>query len=166
MTWRTFLALANALTVVLAISECAAADERSASSLRVGDLRCEYLVDPLGIDARAPRLSWELVAVRPDARSVAQSAYQVVVATSEGLLRDTKGDLWDSGKVVSDHSQHVPYAGKTLMSHATCWWKVRVWDQDGKESTWSAPARWTMGLLDPRDWSARWIGWDGGEETD
>ena len=56
--------------------------------------------------------------------------------------------------------------GKPLASHESCWWKVRVWDQDGKVSAWSTPARWTMGLLDAEDWTARWIGWDGGEETD
>ena len=165
MTWRTNLALANALAVLLAISGHAAADERSASSLRVDDLRCEYLVDPLGIDARAPRLSWKLAAVQPGARSLSQSAYQVLVAPDLASLREDKGALWDSGKVVSDKSLHVPYAGKALTSHATCWWKARAWDQDGKVSAWSVPARWTMGLLDPRDWSARWIGWDGGEET-
>ena len=35
-----------------------------ARALRADDLRCEYLVNPLGIDARAPRLSWTLQAVR------------------------------------------------------------------------------------------------------
>ena len=119
------------------------------ATLRVDDLRCEYLVNPLGIDARAPRLSWKLVAVRPEARSLAQSAYQIVVAPSEALLGEEKETLWDSGKVASDQSLHVAYGGKPLTSHAVCWWKVRVWDQDGNVSAWSTPARWTMGMLDP-----------------
>ena len=134
--------------------------------MRVDDLRCEYLVNPLGIDARAPRLSWKLVSVRPEARSLAQAAYHVVVARTEALLRESRGDLWDSGKVASDQSLHVSYAGKPLASHATCWWMVRVWDQDSKVSGWSKPARWSMGMLDATDWSARWIGFDGGEETE
>ena len=60
----------------------------------------------------------------------------------------------------------MPYAGKALVSHADCWWKVRVWDQQNVVSAWSTPARWSMGMLDATDWSAQWIGWDGGEETD
>jgi alpha-L-rhamnosidase len=135
-------------------------------TLRVDDLRCEYLINPMGIDARAPRLSWELFAVRPEARSLKQSAYQVMVATTEASLGEAKETLWDSGKIVSDQSLHVSYAGKELTSHAVCWWRVRVWDQDDSVSAWSAPARWTMGLLDAHDWSGRWIGWDGGEQTD
>ncbi len=155
-------ALALALTILLAPSGFAA----TAATLSVDDLRCEYLVNPLGIDARAPRLSWKLVAVRPESRGLSQSGYQVLVAPSEALLREDKGAFWDSGKVASSQSLHVAYAGKPLASHDVCWWKVRVWDQDGNVSAWSAPARWTMGLLDARDWTARWIGLDSGEETD
>ena len=135
-------------------------------SLRIDDLRCEYLKNPLGIDAKSPRLSWKLQPVHPEPRGLVQSAYQVLVATSESLLSDGKGTLWDSGRVMSDQSIHVPFAGHPLTSHTECWWKVRVWDQNGNESPWSAPAHWSMGLLDPQDWKARWIGLDGGEETD
>ena len=80
------------------------------------------------------------MAVRPESRGLAQTAYQVVVAPTEAFLHADQGVLWDSGKVASDQSLHVVYAGKPLVSHATCWWKVRVWDQDGKASDWSAPA--------------------------
>jgi alpha-L-rhamnosidase len=136
------------------------------ATLRVDDLRCEYLIDPHGIDARAPRLSWELAAVRHEARGLKQSAYQIVVAPTETALNEDKEALWDTGKVESEQSLHVAYGGKALPSHAVCWWKVRVWDQDDNVSAWSTPARWTMGMLDATDWTGRWIGWDGGEETD
>ncbi len=163
MNSRQFRTLALALTIVLILPLGFAA---MGATLSVDDLRCEYLVNPLGIDARAPRLSWKLVAVRPESRGLTQSAYQILVAPSEALLREDKADLWDSGKVASSQSLHVAYGGKPLASHDECWWKVRVWDQDGNVSAWSKPARWTMGLLDPRDWTARWIGLDSGEETD
>ncbi len=153
---------ALAMTILLLPSGFAAAG----ATLSVEDLRCEYLVDPLGIDARAPRLSWKLVAVRPESRGLAQSAYQVLVAPSEAALGEDKGAFWDSGKVASSRSIHVGYGGKPLASHDACWWKVRVWDRDGNVSAWSPPARWTMGLLDARDWTAGWIGKDSGEETD
>ena len=154
-----------ALTFVLAVATSPYAFAFG-PTLRADNLRCEYLLNPLGIDARAPRLSWQLNAVDPKARGLTQSAYQIVVAPSEALLREDNGATWNSGKVASDQSLHVPYAGKPLASHAVCWWKVRVWDGSGNASDWSKPATWTMGMLDPKDWTGRWIGHDGGDETE
>ena len=98
-------------------------------------------------------------------RGVSQHAYQVLVASSPEMLKADQGDLWDSGKVESDQSVHVEYSGKPLGSRQGCWWKVRVWSQDGKPSAWSDSARWSMGLLTRADWTGKWIGLDGGEET-
>ncbi len=120
----------------------------------VADLRCEYLSNPLGIDAVQPHLSWS---IDSEVRGERQTAYQILVASEPELLKKNKGDLWDSGKVISDESVCVPYAGVPLKSRAECFWKVRVWDQAGKVSDWSPPASWTMGLLRPEDWSAKWI---------
>jgi len=133
------------------------------STLHPVDLRCEYRVNPLGIDTLAPRLSWKLAAADPAARGLGQSAYQVLAASSEALLTRNQGDLWDSGRVNTDGSIHVSYAGKTLSSDEQVWWKVRVWDNDSKPSAWSAPARWSVGLLAASDWQGKWIGLDSGE---
>jgi hypothetical protein len=65
--------------------------------------------------------------------------------------------LWDSGKVISDDTIQIPFAGKPLKSSQQVFWKVRVWDANGKASAWSPAATWTMGLLDPADWKAQWI---------
>ena len=79
-----------------------------------------------------------------------QTAYQVLVASSEELLKKDKGDLWDSGKVESDQSIQVEYAGKPLESRMQCHWKVRVWDRGRESDRLGAPPRvWTMGLLRP-----------------
>jgi len=121
-------------------------------------LRCEYLGDPRGIDVAKPRLSWVIESTR---RGERQTAYQILVATTPELLAQDQGDLWDSGKVESDQSIQVAYAGKALESRAACFWKVRSWDRDGLLSDWSKPASWTMGLLAATDWQAKWIG--GGE---
>ncbi len=122
-------------------------------------VRCEYRVDPLGIDSPAPRFDWLLQPVDPAARGLTQSAYEVVAASSPALLAADRGDLWDSGKVTSDQTVQVPYAGRPLVSHQAVWWKVRVWDQTGAPSAWSAAGQWTMGVLNAADWSgARWIG--------
>jgi alpha-L-rhamnosidase len=123
----------------------------------VEDLRCEYLKDPLGIDVARPRLSWILASHQ---RGAMQSAYQVLVASSVKLLAGDQGDLWDSGRVSSDQSLLVEYAGKPLESRAVCFWKVRVWDGRGQVSPWSRPASWSMGLLKTEDWQAKWVGND------
>ncbi|MEI6604208.1 MAG: glycoside hydrolase family 78 protein [Verrucomicrobiota bacterium] len=125
----------------------------------VTNLRCEYLVNPLGIDVGKPRLSWKLETgnLKPE-RGIKQTAYQILVASSEVLLKKDQADLWDSGKVVSEQSVLVEYHGKPQGSWRQCHWKVRSWDNGGKASGWSQPAAWTMGLLKPEDWQAKWIG--------
>lgn len=139
------------VALVLGCAVPALADE---STLRVDDLRCEYLSNPLGIDVAQPLLSWKLQDKR---RRVLQSAYQILVASSPERLSDNQGDLWDSGKVTSDQSIHVPYDGQSLRSHQRCFWKVRVWDQTGRFSPWSDRARWSMGILSPHEWQAEWL---------
>ena len=121
----------------------------------VENLRCEYLNNPLGIDATHPRLSW---GIRSGRRGEKQTAYQILVASSEKLLGQDKGDLWDSGKVETDQSAQIEYAGQPLVSREDCFWKVRAWDAAGKPGGWSPAARWQMGLLNAGDWTAQWIG--------
>ena len=118
-------------------------------------LRCEFAVNPLGVDSPQPRLFWKL---ESSTRGEHQSAYEILAASSAKNLAHDHGDLWDSGKTSSDETIHIPYAGKELKSSQQVFWKVRVWDQNGNASEWSRPARWTMGLLEPADWSAQWIG--------
>ena len=119
-------------------------------------LRTEYLTEPGAIDTRIPRLSWIIAA--PGMRGMMQSAYQVEVASTAANLAADKADLWNSGKVASNRENQVEYQGSPLASRQRAFWKVRVWDQSGAPSAWSAPASWSMGLLDRSDWSARWIG--------
>ena len=121
------------------------------------ELKCEYATDPLGIDVTQPRFSWLLESRQ---RGQMQSAYQILVASSEEKLQANIGDKWDSGKMASDQSVNVPYGGGTLGSGETCWWKVRVWDEDAQPSSWSDVASFEMGLLSESDWVGEWIGAD------
>jgi alpha-L-rhamnosidase len=148
---KTFLA---ALTLLVVTNLFAA--------VNVAELRVEHRSNPLGIDSVQPRLSWQLAT---DERDVKQTACQILVASSATKLAADTGDLWDSGKVKTSASVLVSYAGKQLASHTECFWKVRVWTNGKKVSAWSAPAKWTMGILSDADWRAQWIGQDGAEQT-
>jgi alpha-L-rhamnosidase len=139
----------------------------SAASLHaattVDQLACEHLPNPQGIDASWPRLSWILESRQ---RDVKQTAYQILVASSENELARDHGDLWDSGKVVSDQSILVPYGGQPLTSREACFWKVRIWDNNRQAMKWSAPASWSMGILAAGEWHAQWIGLDGSQQKE
>jgi alpha-L-rhamnosidase len=119
-------------------------------------LRCEYLVNPLGMDVREPRFAWVL---EHATRAEAQTAYHVMVSSDRAA---EKGDVWDSGKISSADSTQVAYKGSALRSGTTYFWKVRWWDKEGRESPWSAVARLDTGLLDAAEWRGAWIG--GGNE--
>jgi alpha-L-rhamnosidase len=103
-------------------------------SAAVENLRCEYLVNPLGIDSLNPRLGW---IIDPSRRGEEQSAYRILVASSQKLLDNDEDDLWDSGKVKSGESSQIEYAGQPLGSREECFWKVRVWDRDDQTDKWS-----------------------------
>ena len=119
------------------------------------ELTCEYAPNPINIDTLQPRFGWLL---ESDRRNQSQSAYQILVANSAENLHAGRGDKWDSGKVNADRSVNVAYAGGSLSSAESCWWQVRVWDQDNRASAYSGPATFTMGLLDESDWTGHWIG--------
>jgi alpha-L-rhamnosidase len=120
----------------------------------VEGLKCEYRVNPLGLDTPQPRLSWLLES--PE-RGQRQTAYQVLAASTAALLVKDRGDLWDSGKVSSGESVQVVYGGKALRPGQRVYWKVRAWELNGRSSGYSPAARWEMGLLAPADWRAAWI---------
>lgn len=133
--------------------------EVGTNGMLVRKLLTEYLENPLGIDVRQPRLSWQMNTSR---RNLQQSAYQVQVAQSSDLLASGAALVWDSGKVSSANSLAIPYAGPECQSCLRYYWRVKVWDQVDQPSEWSEPAFWEMGLLEGKDWSADWIevGWE------
>ena len=150
----TYFARLSRLIALLSLMSCSAF---AANDAELNSLRCEYHNNPLGIDITEPRLSW---ISQSEKRGWKQSAYQILVASSQENLDQDRGDLWDSGKVEAKQSTQIPYAGKALLSHTPCFWKVKAWDQNGAASPWSQTATWSMGLLNEADWQAQWIGHD------
>ena len=126
----------------------------SSDSIQVAALYCDHAVNPPAVDHRKPTLGWILSSSRRGSR---QSAYHILVSRNPDSLRRGIGDLWDSGKVDSDNSTDVVYGGAALASGEHCYWKVRVWDELDRASSWSEPGHWQVGLLEASDWHAQWI---------
>ena len=120
------------------------------AQVAVKNLRCENMINPLGVDIAMPRFSWQLVS---DEKNVLQTAYEIRVGSKPG-----SADTWSSGKQISAASIYVPYRGNPLGSANIYYWQVRIWDKKGKVSEWSEKAFWQMGLLRAADWKATWIG--------
>ena len=119
-------------------------------------LTCDGSVNPLGVDDPQPRFHWILKARAPHLRNLRQTAFQIIVASSRVRLDRADADLWDSKKTSGQLAPSVPYAGKTLLPDTVYYWRVRVWDRQGRASAWSEPSSFLTGLQ-PTDWSAHWI---------
>ena len=126
--------------------------------LVVDHLKCEYKLNPLGIESIFTKLSWQL---KSNQRSVLQTSFRILVSDDPNLLEKNIGNTWDSKKVISDQSVQVKYVGQKLLAAKTYWWKVMVWDNKHRSSGWSRVAQWQMGLITRDDWTnAEWIAYD------
>lgn len=128
------------------------------SSLQPENLRCEYLENPIGLDELSPRFNWTHKATNAAAFGQKQTAYRIIVASDIQILHQNRGDEWDSGWVSSNQMQQIEYKGKALRSDRYYYWKVVVKDEKGVASAWSKTAFWATGLLQQKDWKAKWIG--------
>ena len=122
--------------------------------LQVNHLKTEYHFNPIGIETQSPRLSWK---IQSSGKNVVQTAYRIKCAGNQNDLKSEIKLNWNSGIIQSDQSIHIEYGGEKLNSSQRIWWTVKVWDNQGNESEWSAPAFWEMGLLKKTDWIAKWI---------
>lgn len=154
---KLYTSIAGRLTSKLCVTVLLIAINSAAiSQISLQNLRCEMRSNPLGIDVTLPRLSWE---IQSGQRNTQQTAYEILVASSKEKAAANMGDLWTSGKINSNQSIHIKYNGKTLQSRTTCFWKVRVYTNNGI-SAWSNTAYFTIGLLNKNDWQAKWVGYD------
>jgi alpha-L-rhamnosidase len=141
---------------ILVLILLASTNAFAVDGISIDNLKCEMLSNPQGIDVIKPRFSWQ---INTGQRGVKQIAYQIIVASSLAGLSNHKEHIWNSGKIYLDQSVLVEYNGKPLSSRLQYFWKVKVWTNKGEEE-WTPPASFTMGLLQPSDWKAKWIGMD------
>lgn len=161
MFLKKALTILLALSMLLSLVACGnltnepteTVEEVDEMALRATSLKVNNLDTPLGIDT-TPLFSW---VNKSKTIGRAQSAYQIIVASTRELADAHTGDLWDTGKVDSDVSFEIPYAGQTLTSRMDCYWAVRVWDEQGTASDWTKTARFGVGILDKSEWTAQWI---------
>jgi len=154
---RKITQLFNLLVAAMLMYSC------TNSNIEPVKLTLEYMINPTVVDEPNPRFSWINQPTGDLIRGAEQSAYQICVASSQKKLAKGEYDIWDSGKQTSEINSLVKFSGKTLESAQDYWWKVQVWDNNDEPSGWSEPAKWTMGLLSPEEWTGKWIGapWQG-----
>jgi len=126
-----------------------------AAPLRPAHLACEYWMNPLGIDTKAPRLSWQFDSQE---RNKSQSAYELIVSDDLEEIKNGKGKDWTTGRVASTQSIQVEYRGAPLRSFTRYYWRVKIYDETGAVSGWSDINWFETAMLSPQDWKADWIG--------
>ena len=149
------------IIIVAAIFIFASCKNRLAE-VTIYDLRCENLTEPVGIGTTVPGLSWK---IKSKKNGTSQKACQLLAASRPELLNEENADLWNSGKILSSSAVLVPFAGNALKSRSVCYWKVRIWDENGSMSDWSTTAGFSVGLLERSDWHASYIGLPGIENS-
>ena len=122
----------------------------------IDNLKCEYKTNPIGVDIETPRFNWIM---NSSQRGAYQTAYRIIVSSTQENCKQDVGDIWDSKKVDSDKSNQIYFEGIELKSNSKYFWKVTVWNQSEIKSS-SELAFWTTGLLNETDWEAKWIGLD------
>lgn len=138
------------LFLLITLSSCT----YGGNNLSIVNLLCDNMEAPMVIESRNPLLQWQLTS---DKRGKRQSAYRIIVSDNLKQLNKGQGNYWDSGKINSSESI-IRYQGKALSSGAQLFWKVMVWDENDIPTGWSNTSSWSMGLLKPSDWKAKWIG--------
>jgi len=139
--------------IPLLLTNCA--KDQQDCILKITRPACERLNNPIGIETPQPRFSWQLQTSCPNQQ---QTAYHIIVSSTIEKLRQHEGDIWDSRKISSSKTLHIPFEGSTLKTAQTYFWKVRAWNAEELPGDWSDPQHWTMGLVGDNSRQANWIG--------
>ncbi len=154
--WTRFLSgllTAAMLSTVVVFAPTSFAAE---ATLSVQEMKVNSLSEPLGID-QLPKFSWGYFS---NINGKEQTAYRIIVASSQEKAEAHEGDIWDSTKIESSQNFDIPYEGTDLASKTEYYWAVECWDENGQSIGWSEVSRFETGMLHPEDWTAEWIGDD------
>ena len=138
------------------------ASAKTTPPLKPTNLTCEYQQNPIGIDVAKPRLSWNFISAE---RNQSQTAYQIIVSDNEKDNKAAKGNVWQTGKILSADNIHIEYAGNSLQPFTKYYWRVKWYDKNGIASDWSQTVIFESAALQASDWQAKWIG-DGSKQFD
>ena len=152
----------NKILVLLLCVFIKPASAKATPPLHPNYLTCEYQQNPIGIDVAKPRLSWNFISAE---RNQSQTAYQIIVSDNEKDNKAAKGNVWQTGKILSADNIHIEYAGNSLQPFTKYYWRVKWYDKNGIASDWSQTAIFETAALQPGDWQAKWIG-DGSKQFD
>lgn len=105
-------------------------------------LMVEFIREPENVPVldMNPEFSW-IVPVN----AKVQTAYQIMVASSEVILKKSDSDIWDSKKIISNKSTEIEFAGKSLAENTTYFWKVRIWNDKDTPTEYSNIQTFTTG---------------------
>jgi alpha-L-rhamnosidase len=127
--------------------------QTQAQQSRVSNLQCEYLISPIGIDATAPRLHWQM---QDNREGALQTAYQIIVGTDSVQVASRNGNCWDTGKI-SGSDMLVSYQGKALQPFVKYYWTVILWDKVQQKSEPAIVASFETGMMQISNWKGEWI---------
>jgi alpha-L-rhamnosidase len=149
---KTILTMRNILLLLVLSNTLNALPQQ----LRVEKLRCEYKENPMGMDIPNPRLSWQ-ISKDTLINNILQKACRIQVAVDNPQFTNNIKLVWDTKRIDSEQSVQIKYSGNTLSPKTRYYWRVKIWDNHGRESEWSKPGYWETGLSDTTYWQAQWI---------
>ncbi|MDR0371680.1 MAG: hypothetical protein LBH80_07525, partial [Prevotellaceae bacterium] len=117
---------------------------------RIVNQKTEYQRNPIGLDVRKPRFSWEM---QSDARAKKQTSYRITVSKDRNFVNT----VWDSGQTTSDKSVHIAYEGPDLEPATRYYWRVSVWDENNATIQSTERSFFETGLMDSGWGNARWL---------
>jgi len=117
------------------------------------NLKCEHMVNPIGLDTSSPRFTWQLDDHTTGAKQI---ACQIIAGKDSVRVSSGKGDLWDSGKISSAY-MFVSYNGEKLEPLSRYFWTVRTWNGDNVPGKFSDVASFETGMMGKDAWQADWI---------
>jgi alpha-L-rhamnosidase len=140
---------ASLILIFMTVVSCS----ENSDHFTAGNLKCEYLLNPLGIDAKNPRFTWQMI---DDRMGATQTGCQVFVGTDSSEVAEGKGNIWNSGRIKTQ-VPYLKYSGKSLDPCMKYFWSVVIWDKKMAHSPVSPAVSFETGMIENKNWQGSWI---------